>query len=372
MCSLRSIDTTFVFIHHSLITPAAHPGHLITLVQFLVVVLAVWPFQLDVTQPFGLKKTAAPIQRWVASALMFMLVNVLNNWAFAFDISVPVHIILRSFGSVTAMAVGWLNGKKYSLLQVVSVCLLTTGVLISAWADLSSKSEAKMAEEKSGSSLSAGLFVLLAAQIIGAFMGLYVENTYRLYGKDWQDAIFYNHLFSLPFFGLLYQPLIDRYRLLSLLPPLRLSSPLIPAPLGAVIQSIPSPMVFLFLNAFTQLACISGVNILGANSSALTVSIVLNIRKLISFLISIFAFGNPMSPLMSLGATLVFGSGILYGWETSPGMPARASAALSASAKSADRSGPRRSPCQKDLGTEPKETSECERTGETKMDRKSI
>jgi hypothetical protein len=70
---------------------------------------------------------------------MFFTVNMLNNWAFAFNISVPVHIILRSFGSVTTMAAGWLNGKTYSRLQVVSVITLTIGVLISAWADAQAK-----------------------------------------------------------------------------------------------------------------------------------------------------------------------------------------------------------------------------------------
>ena len=59
----------------------------------------------------------------------------LNNWAFAFNISVPVHIILRSFGSVTTMLAGVIRGKRYSVLQVASVVLLTVGVLVSAWAD---------------------------------------------------------------------------------------------------------------------------------------------------------------------------------------------------------------------------------------------
>lgn len=73
------------------------------------------------------------------SASMFFAVNMLNNWAFAFRISVPVHIILRSFGSVTTMGAGWLRGKRYSPLQVFSVALLTVGVIISAWADATSK-----------------------------------------------------------------------------------------------------------------------------------------------------------------------------------------------------------------------------------------
>ena len=66
---------------------------------------------------------------------MFFSINMLNNWAFAFNISVPVHIILRSFGSVTTMLAGVIRGKRYSVLQVASVVLLTVGVLVSAWAD---------------------------------------------------------------------------------------------------------------------------------------------------------------------------------------------------------------------------------------------
>lgn len=70
---------------------------------------------------------------------MFFGINMLNNWAFAYNISVPVHIILRSFGSVTTMGAGFLRGKRYSPLQVFSVVLLTIGVLVSAWADSESK-----------------------------------------------------------------------------------------------------------------------------------------------------------------------------------------------------------------------------------------
>lgn len=75
------------------------------------------------------------MRRWAFIAFMFFGINMLNNWAFAYNISVPVHIILRSFGSVTTMIAGFVRGKRYSLLQVLSVVLLTVGVLISAWAD---------------------------------------------------------------------------------------------------------------------------------------------------------------------------------------------------------------------------------------------
>lgn len=86
-----------------------------------------------------LEKPKVPLRRWVLIAAMFFSINMLNNWAFAFNISVPVHIILRSFGSVSTMLMGWLRGKRYSKLQVLSVTLLTFGVLLSAWADAAGK-----------------------------------------------------------------------------------------------------------------------------------------------------------------------------------------------------------------------------------------
>ena len=80
-----------------------------------------------------------PVARWAFIAALFYSINMLNNYAFAFKISVPVHIILRSFGSVTTMCAGWLRGRRYSWLQVISVGILTAGVLVSAWADAQGK-----------------------------------------------------------------------------------------------------------------------------------------------------------------------------------------------------------------------------------------
>lgn len=54
---------------------------------------------------------------------------------------------------------------------------------------------------------------------------------------------------------------------------------------------------------------------LGARTSALGVSIVLNIRKLISLLASIWLFGNQLPIGVLGGAGIVFGSGALYAWD---------------------------------------------------------
>lgn len=114
-------------------------GLIITFLQFVFVTFFAYPSQFEPGAKYTLQAPKVPMRRWAFIAFMFYGINMLNNWAFAYNISVPVHIILRSFGSVTTMIAGFLRGKRYSLLQVLSVVLLTVGVLISAWADSESK-----------------------------------------------------------------------------------------------------------------------------------------------------------------------------------------------------------------------------------------
>lgn len=55
------------------------------------------------------------------------------------------------------------------------------------------------------------------------------------------------------------------------------------------------------------------MNRLSATTTAVTVTVVLNIRKLASFLLSCALFGNELSGMMLAGASVVFVSGAVYG-----------------------------------------------------------
>ena len=108
--------------------------------QFVFASIAAYPFQNRPRQQVApSEKPPVPVYKWAVVSAMFFSVNMLNNWAFAFNISVPVHIILRSFGSVTTMGAGWLRGRRYSKIQLFSVIMLTLGVIQSAWADAASR-----------------------------------------------------------------------------------------------------------------------------------------------------------------------------------------------------------------------------------------
>lgn len=175
-----------------------------------------------------------------------------------------------------------------------------------------------------------GLAILLVAQLLSAWMGAYIEDVYAEHGKHWDENLFYSHFLSLPMFLPLTSSLRTQYDHLASSPPFILPNTLSTIlPLGPqmMLSKIPDSVVYLLINAITQLVCITGVNLLGAKSSAVTVTIVLNVRKLVSFMLSIWLFGNPLTPLMALGATMVFGSGALYGWETTVGIKRRKASA---------------------------------------------
>lgn len=299
-----------------------------------------------------LKPTVIPIRRWLFSILLFFTVNTLNNMAFGYKISVPVHIILRSGGSVCTILVGWLWGKRYTRVQVISVAFLTVGVIIAAMADAQAQvslqwqpllhtapahSAYRIQQGKTSSnpasdttSFLTGLLILLVAQILSAVMGLHVQSTYAQYGSShWRENLFYSHLLSLPLFipfaprlrhqfsDLVSSPGADTHRItLDLYRPI---ATLLNVK-GADPQlewnfRLPHRPSILVVNALTQVLCIRGVSLLAARSSALTVTIVLNIRKLVSLMASIWLFGNELAPGVLVGAAVVFGSGVLYAWE---------------------------------------------------------
>ncbi|KAI0110022.1 UAA transporter family-domain-containing protein [Daldinia grandis] len=292
-------------------------GTLLTFVQFFFVAVTGYISQFDITRPpFFVKPNRVPLRRWLVNIILFFSINVLNNHAFSYDISVPVHIILRSGGSITTMIAGSLYGKRYSRIQTVAVLLLTVGVATAAWSDAQSKARI-LSSSLHVPKFSTGLAVLLIAQILSAIMGLYTEETYRIYGAHWKENLFYSHLLSLPLFLPFSRSLANQFMRLADSKPLAL--PLLAEHVN--LSTISANVAYLALNVLTQYACIRGVNLLAATSSALTVTIVLNIRKLVSLLLSIWLFGNRLATGTLIGAIVVFSAGGLYSLDSKKPTP---------------------------------------------------
>lgn len=168
-------------------------------------------------------------------------------------------------------------------------------------------------------------------------MGLYTQLTYAAYGAHWHENLFYSHFLSLPFFLPFLPSLRSEFHRLLLSSPISLSpsllfpSIMIPSttpkfthhnnhqPLPPLLKTptfpLPRHIGNLALNALTQYACIRGVNLLSARTTALGVTIVLNMRKLVSLFVSIWVFGNRLPVGVLLGAAIVFGSAGVWAAE---------------------------------------------------------
>lgn len=378
-----------VYTLESILTLSSTTGTLITFLQFLLIALYTLPSQLTFTvvsppdppplQPTQsvwiprFKKRRVPLLMWCIFAAQFVFINVLNNAAFRYKISLPLHIILRSAGPVASMCVGYVwKGRNYSQRKVVSVALLFFGVVLAALSDAGAKAPVRTTgtgtnlQEPGGtanattihsrsqgehepsalSQQTPGFILLTLALLLSSIMGIWSDTLYNRYGRTpaiASEQLFYGHVLSLPYFMFQYNTLQQQYAILldaytatltplqfthsfpndvsplaSLLEQLNKSDPGMVmthflSPLTSTFDRIPRPLLLLFLNSSTQIVCISGVHHLSTQTSALTVSIVLNIRKVVSLLLSIWLFGNNLSAGVLFGATLVFAGGGIYG-----------------------------------------------------------
>jgi len=70
------------------------------------------------------------------------------------------------------------------------------------------------------------------------------------------------------------------------------------------------------INVITQYICVRGVNRLTAISTALTIAIILNIRKFTSLALSVVIFGNKLPTGVKIGAILVGTGAAWYAYES--------------------------------------------------------
>ena len=162
-----------------------------------------------------------------------------------------------------------------------------------------------------------GVSILALALFLSGLLGLVQDWTFSRYGRPttsnhndrkasndtngmkrppaWQESMFYLHFLALPMFLSVRHHLASQFRSINAGPALHLffpaSSPLdaytsIPETWG-ISLSFPKAYVPLVLNTLTQLLCVAGVHRLTTRVSALTVTLVLVVRKAASFIISV-------------------------------------------------------------------------------------
>lgn len=83
-------------------------GNLITFAQFLLISLHGLPKFMTFTPYPKLKPRQIPLKAYILQVILFYVLSLLNNAAFAYKIPMTVHIIFRSGGLIVSMVMGWL------------------------------------------------------------------------------------------------------------------------------------------------------------------------------------------------------------------------------------------------------------------------
>lgn len=308
-------------------------GKLVTFCQFIFITLMALPRFIVFTnvqegkRVWGLprfKPLHVPFRIYGISVLLFFFSSVGNNMIFNYNITIPIHITFRCFSTVLTMITCYvINGKRYSRLQVGSTVFLTVGALIASlyrdhdfhWKDIYYWQSVETVGTYDLVFLQ-GLLILLASSIMSALLSAYNEWTYATYGKHWEENMFYCHLLSIPLF------LVSSYEeLWNTMSRLVYASPkvkIIGIPMWDETIYVSQNLIALIGNLVTQNICITGVNILASQTGALTLSIVLLVRKFASLLLSVVFFNNKLSQTAYIGILIVFFGAFLYSLGSNP------------------------------------------------------
>ncbi|CAL4059729.1 unnamed protein product, partial [Meganyctiphanes norvegica] len=277
-------------------------GNIITFAQFLFIAIEGFINQSN----FGRKKSVIPISEYLILVVMFFIVNVVNNVAFAFRISMPLHIIFRSGGLIANMIMAILIlRRQYSVQKYLSVIMITLGTVVCTFASAETSEGGEEADQNFITWLM-GIGLLTFALFMSARMGIYQEGLYGRHGKHPKEALFYIHLLSLPGF-LLTAPNIWSHAV-----KFSASSPLPALAAVPVIANVPRLWLYLAGNFLTQYICIGSVFILTSECTSLTVTLVLTLRKFMSLVFSIIYFLNPFTSNHWIGTFMVFFGTMLF------------------------------------------------------------
>uniref|UniRef100_A0A8D8LZ24 UDP-xylose and UDP-N-acetylglucosamine transporter n=1 Tax=Cacopsylla melanoneura TaxID=428564 RepID=A0A8D8LZ24_9HEMI len=283
-------------------------GNLITFSQFAFIALHGFVF----TSKLGTAKSHIKVWDYALLVVMFFVTNVCNNYAFDFNIAMPLHMIFRAGSLITNMIMGiYILNKVYTLDKYLSVIMITLGIIICTIMSSQEIKKYGVSDEEQLSYSenlfwwSLGIALLTIALFISARMGIYQEVLYKTHGKYPYEALYFTHLLPLPAFAFLYSNLYDHWLI-------ALNSKPLPLPPYLDFITIPSIVFYLIGNVLTQYLCISSVYYLTTECNSLTVTLVITLRKFASLLFSIVYFQNEFTVYHWIGTFLVFVGTVIF------------------------------------------------------------
>jgi solute carrier family 35 (UDP-xylose/UDP-N-acetylglucosamine transporter), member B4 len=229
----------------------------------------------------------------------------LNNDVFRYDLPMPTHIIFRSSQAVSTLFFGWCFWHKtYGILKIVGSALIAIGVVLFTL-DVQIKPQADATAQQNSI---IGISILMVITVMNSLCSLYKEQVYQrkdqtdptLIRFDWKEIVYYNHMFGLIFYIPMCTQIYKEFCTFK--------------DIVDVVQD-GHVMGMLFYNWVTQLVCIVGVNVLLFKVTALTLTIILLVKRFLSLLLSIVMFKAPVGTKGYMGIAFVFAGAVTYSYR---------------------------------------------------------
>lgn len=277
-------------------------GNLATFLQFLFIASVGF----CTVGKLGTARRNIPFKQYLLLVGFFWTSSVANNYAFDFNISMPLHMIFRAGSLMANMAMGvWILKKQYPFIKYLSIFMISAGIAIctiQSSGDVKAPRETHedAAEEEKLKFIDwlwwcLGIAILTFALFVSARMGIFQESLYSKYGKHPWEALYYTHLLPLVFWLPTTPNIMNHVKI-------AFDTPVVDF-LGF---PLPRQVVWLILYVCTQGLCISAVYVLTTECPSLVVTLTVTLRKFVSLLFSILYFRNPFTLGHWLGTLLVF------------------------------------------------------------------
>ncbi|XGW26071.1 hypothetical protein V3C99_007020, partial [Haemonchus contortus] len=252
-------------------------------------------------------RQAIPTRVYLKIVVIFFIVNLCNNYAIKCDIYFPLFIIFKSGSLLANIILGYtLRNHFYTRKQISSVIAVTCGIVIFTLASYDPTAHPKSPETVRFFSIQPffiGIFLLTAALMLSAYLGVCQEDMYRTYGKHAKESMFMVHLLSIPGYALLGPEIVKAFDGASRTPPLNI--------LGYDLI-LPRAWGYILGICVLQYICIKNVYRLTALTTSLNVTMVITLRKFLSLFVSFVAFGNPFNAFHFFGAAFVFIGSLVF------------------------------------------------------------
>lgn len=148
-----------------------------------------------------IKRPMIPMRFHATFCILQFLAMWLGNACLAFDLPFAQFLVIKNSNLVFSMALGFIAlHQRYTLKQVMSVLLLSAGIILTVLSDKNPSSDDGTSQQNF-----VGVALCLAATLCNVVLGFTQEYAFRTY-KDNDgssvaaEVMFYTHILGLPFF----------------------------------------------------------------------------------------------------------------------------------------------------------------------------